>query len=101
MPDMEHHKVHLQLPDPMPRAAVQLAREADISVGQLVRFALEAEINRRKTPAKTPNRADERLLSSLRTLLARDLGTAESWEALRQSLREKGFEFREAGGGLA
>lgn len=98
---MQHHQVHFRLPDPMFKAAESLAKEADISVGQLVRTALEAEIKRRSSPAKTPNRADEQLLASLRRLLARDLAIADSWGELARRLAEKGYEFREAGGGLA
>lgn len=98
---MEHHKVHFLLPDPMLRAASDIARQRDISIGQLVRSALDAEIKRRTSPAKTPNRADEQLLASLRRLLARDLAVADSWEALKQTLADKGFAFHEAGGGLA
>ena len=98
---MDQHKVHLQIPDVMFRAAATVAQEADISMGQLVRNALDAEIKRRTAPAKTPNRADEPLLSSLRRLLARDLAMAVSWEDLGGRLAEKGFSFREAGGGLA
>ncbi|WP_127114696.1 hypothetical protein [Shimia sediminis] len=98
---MEQQQVHLQLPEPMLRAAAALAKDADISVGQLVRCALEAETKRRTTPAKTPKRADEPLLASLRKLLARDLAVAVSWPDLTTRLADKGFAFREAGGALA
>ena len=98
---MHMHEVHLKLPEPMLRAAAALSREADISVGQLVRVALEAEIRRRSKVAKTPNRADEQLLASLRRLLATDMVEARSWEALNRRLADKGFALREAGGGLA
>ncbi len=98
---MNTHAVQLRLPEPMLRAASEIAREADITVGQLVRVALEAELKRRRKAAKTPNRAEERLLASLRTLLARDLAVAQGWADLQARLAAKGFAFREAGGGLA
>ncbi|WP_197917098.1 relaxase family protein [Thiosulfatihalobacter marinus] len=98
---MDLQDVHFRMPVPMLNAAQHLAREADITVGQLLRLALEAEIARRTRAAKTPNRADERLLASLRSLLAIDLAAARSWGELSGRLARKGFALREAGGGLA
>lgn len=93
--------VHFKLPDPMLRAAARVSRRADISVGQLMRIALDAEIRKRSKGAKTPDRAQEQLLASLRRLLATDLAEASDWQDLKTRLETKGFALREAGGGLA
>ncbi|MGR3792933.1 hypothetical protein [Vannielia sp. SX4] len=76
------------------------AQRADISVGQLLRDAVRRELRRRHTPAKTPRRADERLVARLGALLAPAFADAESWEHLQCLLQRKGFELRPAGGGL-
>lgn len=93
--------VTLTLPEPMLRAVLHLCRARDQSLDALLRQALDAELRRAAGPAKTPNRADERLLAPLRTLLARDLGEARNWPDLIERLARQGFELREAGGGLA
>ena len=89
------------LPDPLLRAAKELAKARDISLGMLVRAALSAEIRRANLPSKTPNRADERLVDPLRALLAVDFGEARNWSELQSRLATKGFQLREAGAGLA
>jgi hypothetical protein len=98
---MDMQSIYLSLPEPMLRAAVLLAQDRDCSLGALVRTALAAEIKRAQSGAKTPNRADERLVDPLRALLAVDFGEACNWPDLQQRLAAKGFALREAGGGLA
>lgn len=95
------HPVTFSLPLPLLRAAEDLAQARDISLGTVIRAALSAEIRRANLPAKTPNRADERLVDPLRALLAVDFGEARGWPDLQRRLATKGFALREAGGGLA
>lgn len=98
---MDMQTITLRLPEPLLRAAVLLAQDRDCSLGALVRNAVAAEIKRAQSRAKTPNRADERLVDPLLALLAADFGEARSWPDLQQRLAAKGFALREAGGGLA
>lgn len=93
--------VHLKLPGPMLAAARQRARELDVTVGQLMRDALAADLARAAKTAKTPNRADEQLVGPLRSLLAVDFAAARGWAELGERLAAKGYALREAGGGLA
>ena len=55
----------------------------------------------RRSKAKTARRADERLVAPLRALLADDLAYAAGWDDLQARLLRKGYQLREAGGGLA
>lgn len=93
--------LRLKLPRPMLEAARKRAAELDVSLGQLLRSALAADLSRAAKPAKTPNRADEQLLGPLRALLAGDFAKARNWKDLAARLAEKGYALREAGGGLA
>ncbi len=77
------------------------AQKADISVGQLLRDAVRRELRRRVAPARTPRRADERLVAQLARLLDPAFAEAESWDHLARLLRALGHELRPAGGGLA
>lgn len=86
---------------PLLRAAHEVATTRDISLGQLVRDALNTEIAREKRKASPPIRADERMIARLRAQLAHDLAYAESWSDLDKRLRQHGMTLREAGGGLA
>ncbi|SFD71441.1 hypothetical protein [Roseivivax sediminis] len=98
---MASTELTIRLPAAMRQAAEALARSRDVSLGQVIRSALDAELRRAAEPAKTPVRADEQLLGSLRSLLARDFGEARSWSELQSRLATKGYALREAGGGLA
>ncbi|MFN3970004.1 MAG: hypothetical protein ACK4L4_01350 [Gemmobacter sp.] len=80
-------------------ALEKVARETDQTVGAILREAVERDL-RRRAPAKTPVRADERLVAPLRALLAEDLAFSTGWNDLSQRLAAKGFVLREAGGGL-
>lgn len=98
---MRWQQIHMKIDTPLLRATEHLARERDITVGQVVRDALAAELRRVRRNAKTPVRADERLLAPLRALLAADMAAAKTWLDLQNKLKSKGYELREAGGGLA
>lgn len=98
---MDMHPVTFGLPEPLLRAAQELADARDISLGAVIRTALSAEVRRANCPAKTPNRADKRLVDPLRALFAVDFGEARTWPELQSRLAAKGFILREAGGGLA
>lgn len=80
--------------------AGEIARDRDITLGQLIRDLLNAEISRHKN-ARPPNRADEQLVAPLRARLAPLISASRSWKMLEDNLASLGFEFRPAGGGLA
>ena len=77
----------------------RIAAENDVSVGQIIRSAVDRDI-RRRAEAKTPVRADERLVAPLRALLADDFAYARGWDDLQSRLATKGYRLSEAGGGL-
>jgi hypothetical protein len=77
----------------------RLAAEDDVSVGQIIRDAINRDI-RRRAEAKTPVRADERLVAPLRVLLADDFAYAKGWGELQARLFKKGCRLAETGGGL-
>lgn len=90
----------LRLPRQMRLALYQMAQQDDVSPGQFVRSLIGREISRRSS-ARPPVRADEQLVAPLRARLADDLASATGWSDLDRRLRAKGFELRQAGGGLA
>lgn len=98
---MEMVDVMFKLPEPMLDAGLEIAKADDVTLGQVLRQLLSAEIQRTTRNAKTPYRADELLLAPLRALLAADLATASDWNDLQSRLKKRGYAFREAGGGLA
>ncbi|MEL7117776.1 MAG: hypothetical protein AAGP08_19715, partial [Pseudomonadota bacterium] len=98
---MEFHDVTFKLPDVQLQALRRIAERDDVSVGQVLRNAISNEVRRATRNAKTPNRADEQLLAPLRALLASDFAEARTWHDLAGRLKDKGYELREAGGGLA
>ncbi|MCK4711552.1 MAG: hypothetical protein KAT26_01600 [Marinosulfonomonas sp.] len=89
----------LKLSAPTLAALEMLAGQDDVSIGQIVRDAINRDLRRREK-AKTPVRADERLVAPLRALLADDFAYSNSWADLQQRLATKGYTLREAGGGL-
>ncbi|EEW26787.1 relaxase family protein [Rhodobacter ferrooxidans] len=96
---MEPEIVTLKLPKPMLAALRRIAAGDDVTVGQVIRDAISRDIARREK-AKTPVRADERLVAPLRALLADDFAYATDWADLITRLRRKGYALAEAGGGL-
>lgn len=97
---MENERVTILLGAPLAAETRALAAEQDISPGQLIRDLLAKEVTRRRK-ARPPVRADERLVAPLRARLAPDLAEAPTWPDLALRLAGKGYELREAGGGLA
>ena len=61
--------VFVKLPAPAVEALNRIARQEDVSVGQIIRNALNRD-SRRREKAKKSVRADERLVAPLRALLA-------------------------------
>ena len=92
--------VHFKIPTEMRQVASEIARDQDITLGQLIRNLLTAEISRRKN-ARPPNRADERLVAPLRARLAPLIAAARNWRMLDENLAALGYVLRPAGGGLA
>ncbi len=77
-----------------------IAADEDVSVGQIVRDAIERDL-RRRARAKRPVRADERHVAPLRALLVDDFAYSRDWGDLQRRLVKKCFQLRAAGGGLA
>ncbi|MFA8442105.1 hypothetical protein [Yoonia sp.] len=88
------------MPPEMVAVLRQLAGDEDTSVGNLIRDAIKRDLYRRSR-AKTARRADERLVAPLRALLADYLAYADGWDDLQARVARKGYQLREAGGGLA
>jgi hypothetical protein len=78
----------------------QIAGDDDVSVGQVVRLAIDRELQRRDGFACHP-RAAEHLLAPIRARVRAVFIEAEGWRDLRARLIERGYSLREAGGGLA
>jgi hypothetical protein len=97
---MSYQDFPVKLPVEMIVILHDMAQEADVSVGQLIRSTLASEISRRRN-ARPPNRADERLIAPLRARLAPILGTATNWRDVQAQLKRIGYILRPAGGGLA
>lgn len=97
----ELREVTIRLPEPLIASALKLAEQRRSTLGKIIHDVLSLEIKSSTRVAKTPNRADEQLLAPLRVLLATDFALAKSWQCLLQRLQVKGYELREAGGGLA
>lgn len=97
---MEQDRITFNMSDSLRLVAESLALDDDISLGQLIRDLLAKEISRRRN-ARPPVRADEQLVAPLRARLAPDLAHGTSWADIQSRLHSKGFELREAGGGLA
>ncbi|MDB2407999.1 ribbon-helix-helix protein, CopG family [Jannaschia sp.] len=92
--------VPIRLPEDMVAALRALAAREDVTPGQIIRRAIARELER-EAKAKTPNRADERLVASLQSLLAPDIAAARSWPDLNARLAVHGYRMDAAGGGVA
>ncbi|WP_239995022.1 CopG family transcriptional regulator [Rhodosalinus sediminis] len=68
-------RLDIALPPEYVAALERPARAEDVSRGQVIRDAIRRDLKRRET-AKTPVRADERLVAPLRALLAEDFAYA-------------------------
>lgn len=78
----------------------QIARDEDVSVGHIIRLALERDFNRRDGFRSHP-RSPEFLLAPIREKVRADFIEASGWSDLKTRLIGKGYSLREAGGGLA
>ena len=86
--------------DPVTWALLEhCAAEDQTSVARLLHDVMVREA-RRRSPAKTSVRADERLVAPLRALLADDFAYAKHWDDLQSRLQGKGYYLAESGGGL-
>lgn len=97
---MDMKSVEIQLPQDMLKTAERMARQDDVTIGQIIRDLLRKDISRRQGQ-KPMQSAEELHIAPLRARLAGDLASARGWEDLQARLRGKGFVLREAGGGLA
>lgn len=93
-------RLQLGLPSEYVAALDRIARAEDASRGQVIRDAIRRDLKRREK-AKTPVRAEERLVAPLRALLAEDFAHARDWSDLQSRLAAKGYRLQEGGGGLA
>ena len=82
--------VTLKLPGVTLRALSAIARDEDVTVGQIVRSAVERDLGRREK-AKTTNRADEAIVAPLRALLADDFAYSKGWDDLIRRIGSKGY----------
>jgi len=89
----------MKLPLPTHSALAALAEEQKVSVGQIIRVAIDREI-RRRTKSKLPEKADARLFEHLQARLGEDFQSSENWQTLQKRLSGKGYRLRESGGGL-
>ncbi|MGQ0565444.1 MAG: hypothetical protein ACT4OK_10275 [Gemmobacter sp.] len=96
---MAYRDITLRLSEVTLAALELAARAEDTSVNHIIRDAIDRDL-RRRAPAKTPVRADERLVAPLRALLADDFAYAQGWADLIARLAHKGFLLVESGGGL-
>jgi hypothetical protein len=80
-------------------ALERCARDDDVTIGQIIRDAIDRELYRRSR-AKKAVRPDERLIAPLRALLADDFAYARSWSDLASRLGTKGYRLVESGPGL-
>jgi len=92
--------VSFKLPSAMIARLEDLAQGDDVSVGQVIRAAVEREF-RRRDALNTPPRVEHRLLAPLRCRVLEDFEAAHDWSDLRERLMAKGYTLRESGGGLA
>ncbi|GKY86264.1 ribbon-helix-helix protein, CopG family [Sinisalibacter aestuarii] len=92
--------VTFKLPQSMLARLDQIARGEDVSVGQIIRLAIERDFHRRDGFARHPRTAED-LLAPIRARVRDDFIEAGGWRDLRARLIERGCSLREAGGGLA
>lgn len=92
--------VKFKLPKDMIARLEGLAREEDVTIGQLLRLAVERDMRRRESFQPHP-RIDQRLLAPIKAETESDFVEARGWSDLKERLAGKGYSLREAGGGLA
>lgn len=77
-----------------------LARDEDVSLGQIIRAAIDRDL-RRRDEQRFPERVEERLLAPIRARVTEDFLASGDWRALKRRLVDKGYALRQSGGGLA
>lgn len=92
--------VQFKLPHEMVIRLEQIAGEEDISLGQVIRLAVERDFRRRDDFARH-TRLPQRLIAPIRERVQGDFLAAEGWSDLKARLVAQGYALREAGGGLA
>lgn len=92
--------VSFKLPPDLRARLEAIAAVDDVSIGQLVRTAIERDLRRRASLAPRP-RAAEHILATVRSKVVGDFEQAGDWAELKVRLAEQGYSLREAGGGLA
>ncbi|MEJ1992846.1 MAG: ribbon-helix-helix protein, CopG family [Maritimibacter sp.] len=92
--------VKFKLPKEVIARLEALAREEDVTIGQLLRLAVERDLRRRESFQPHP-RIDQRLLTPIKVELEREFVAAKGWTDLKDRLAGRGYSLREAGGGLA
>lgn len=92
--------VTIKLPPQVITQLETLARDEDVSIGQIVRRAVERDLSRRNELC-TPPRTAETLLAPIRVRATALFLEAKSWSQLKLALIDEGYTLREAGGGLA
>ncbi len=90
----------LKLPEDMLERLNAVARDEDLSVGQVIRTAIDRDFRRRDDLFR-PNRVCETLLAPLRARVTEDFIHAKDWRDLKARLLGQGFILRESGGGMA
>lgn len=80
-------EVSLKLPDPILRKLQLLARKDDVSIGQIVREAIERELQRRSVPP--PPDPNENVVQAHEGLRA-EMDAATGWHDLARRLRAHG-----------
>lgn len=96
----EFEQISLRLPPALLRAARDVAADRDLTLGELIRVALQAELKRGPRLATPPDRAEERRIAMIRARFAEDFAYAQTWQELQTRLQAKGAYLQEAGGGL-
>ncbi|MDQ2094128.1 hypothetical protein [Rhodalgimonas zhirmunskyi] len=84
---------HFKMPAEMARQMIEIARERDVSVGQILRDLIAQEIER-AAQGRSPLTPEQRRFEALRVDLMPDVQASESWQALQARLRAKGYEMR-------
>lgn len=97
---MDLESVTLKLPRDLLSGAQRLATARDVTIGHLVRHLLKREVERQLS-TKGRVATDERLLTALQALLARDLAQASGWDDLAERLRPHGYALHPSDGDIA
>ncbi|MCX7565696.1 hypothetical protein OS189_05010 [Sulfitobacter sp. F26169L] len=87
---MDLESVTLKLPRELLSGAQRVATARDVTIGHLVRHLLKREVDRQSSQGAVA-KPDQRLVTALQSLLARDVQNARSWQDLVARLRMHGY----------